>query len=65
MTRRVWLVIFVIALMGAMAGFWQWLAMGDAITPDSAQASPHQGPKISPVAPTRMVGGNMTRLPIM
>ncbi|WP_456269512.1 TVP38/TMEM64 family protein [Kushneria sp. AK178] len=37
MTRRVWLVIFVIVLMGALAGFWQWLAMGDAITPEKLE----------------------------
>lgn len=37
MNRRVWLVIIVIVLMVAMGGFWQWLAMGDAITPEKLE----------------------------
>lgn len=32
MTRRLWPIVLIIALMAALGGFWQWLAMGDALT---------------------------------
>ena len=33
MPRRLWLIIGLLALLLAMAGLWQWLAMGDVLTP--------------------------------
>ncbi|WP_106477673.1 TVP38/TMEM64 family protein [Phytohalomonas tamaricis] len=37
MPRRLWLLVLIVVVMAVLGGVWQWLAMGDNLTPETLQ----------------------------